>query len=212
MLLMRLIPYLILIASLASCSRYNSGNVGNGNKPPVNPAVYDTKPQEPETIITENEPAPVDTIAALPETGDEFGVADSWMTTNEGTHLVVKIKRTGCYGTCPIYVGAIFSDGKAFYFGEQFVEDIGYFEGTVSLQQLNDLVKLSEQNNYGSLADEYPTDGRFISDLPTKTIYINNGTSKKTILDRGNAPAELEVIVGAIQTLLHSVDWKQIKN
>ncbi len=208
MFLMRLIPLFVLLLFTVACSRNNAVNKGNGTQINTDPSAYDSKPNElspPDTFFIEGTPN-------LQEPNKDFETADAWMTPTEGSYLVVKIKRTGCYGTCPIYVGAIFSDGKAFYHGERFVESIGYFEGAVSDEQLKTLVKASYENHFYTLAPEYPIDGRFISDLPAKKLYFNSGIDKKTILDRGNAPAELDVIEETVQNLLHSIEWKLIKN
>lgn len=216
MFIVRSILILFIVFSATACNRHSAYN-NNGGVAPVtqtDPNRFDPKPVDTTPVVqleTEDTVAVVEPPKPLP-TDDDFAVAEEWMTPTEGSYLVAKIKRTGCYGTCPIYVGAIYSDGKAFYFGERFVENIGYFSGQISMEQLDALIKLSYQNHFYDLAPEYPTDGRFISDLPTKKLYINSGLNKKTVLDRGNAPEELDVIEEALQTLLHSIDWKPIKN
>lgn len=46
-------------------------------------------------------------------------------------YLVIMLKRTGCYGTCPVFEAKIFSDGQAIYDGVRHVERIGLFEASV---------------------------------------------------------------------------------
>lgn len=216
MFLVRSISFLLVVISVVACNRHSASSNVDGGTPvtQTDPNAYDIKPADP---LPTTDPLVEDTTALpkppKPSPDEEvFEVGEDWMTPNEGTHLVAKVRRTGCYGTCPIYVGAIFSDGKTFYHGERFVENIGFFQGHITMEQLEKLITLSNQNHYFDLAPEYPIDGRFISDLPTKKLYINNGNDKKTVTDRGNAPAELEVIEEALQTLLHSIEWKPIKN
>lgn len=215
MIIVRSILLLCVVLSVLACSRQTVNTGSTSTVSQNGPDRFDSKPVEPEPAPV-NEPVlqdtTIDSEPPKPIPQDDFAVAENWMKPTEGSYLVAKVRRTGCYGTCPIYIGAIYSDGKAFYHGERFVDNLGYFEGQISMDQLNALIKLSYQNNYYDLAAEYPTDGRFISDLPTKRIHINSGINKKTVVDRGNAPAELDVIEEALQTLLHSIDWKPIKN
>lgn len=228
MLSIRLYIILLPLLVISACSRHTAAPTGNDgyNYTPTkttDPFVYNSKPDEPvapappaapDTVIVVVETPKVDTIVAnVPPTEvDPFAQPEPWMTPTPGTYIAAKIRRTGCYGTCPIYVGAIFSDGKAFYYGERFVEKLGYFTGQVSMAQLNGMIKLSYQNSFYEMAPVYPTDGRYIVDLPTKFIHFNSSINKKTITDKGNAPEELSVLEEALQTLLNSIEWKPIKN
>lgn len=212
MILVRSILLLGIVLSVLACNRQTITTGSDTTVSQTDPNRFDSKPLEPLPV---NEPLAQDTVVdseSPKPPQDDFAVADDWMTPSKGSYLVAKIRRTGCYGTCPIYIGAIFSDGRTFYQGERFVENIGNFEGNVTKEQLDALITLGNQNHFYDLAPLYPTDGRFISDLPTKKVYLNNGTKQKTIVDRGNAPAELDVIEEALQTLLHSIEWKPIKN
>ncbi len=230
MLNLRLLTYLLPIILLSACNRHvttPAGNNGYNYTPtkPTDPFVYNTKPLDtvpvvitspPDTVIIVVEQPRVDTVVinntnTITTTIDPFAQPEPWMRPTQGSYLVAKIKRTGCYGTCPIYVGAIFSDGKAFYYGERFVEKLGYFEGNVNLVQLNSLVKLSYQNSFYDLAPIYPTDGRYIVDLPTSTIHFNSGINQKTITNKGNAPEELSLLQESLHTLLNSITWMPIK-
>ncbi|CAN5428538.1 hypothetical protein BH09BAC1_BH09BAC1_28730 [soil metagenome] len=210
---------MVVIICFTACNRNTASTKdGNGygyNQPKsTDPSVYNPKPVEPPTA-----PASPDTVVSVveqppappQEPTDEFAQVEPWMKPVAGSYLAVKIKRTPCYGTCPTYTAAIFSDGTAFYFGERFVENLGYFQGKVSLDQLNALIKMGYKSSFFSLAEAYPTDGRYISDLPTTILYINSGVNQKTITDRSNAPEELNVLQDATHTLIESIKWLPLK-
>lgn len=52
----------------------------------------------------------------------------------------ITLKRTACYGSCPVYELTIFSDGRVEYNGKQFVRKTGKATGQISRKQLEELV------------------------------------------------------------------------
>ncbi len=223
-----LVTCAVLLA--VACNRQTTNTHGDGGytyTPPksTDPSVYNPKPADPapvpvpvkpDTVVIVVETPPVPTTPppanpSVPVPTDPFAQPEPWMKPVPGTYLAAKMRRSPCYGTCPTYVAAIFSDGTAFFYGERFVEPLGYFQGRVSLEQLNGLIKLSYQNNFYNLAATYPIDGRYIPDLPTTFIHLNSGINQKTITDKGNAPDELDVLEEALHILLLNIQWKPIK-
>ncbi len=224
MALSRFIAVVVLVILIAACSRNTASTSGNSgytyNEPKsTDPNAYDAKPKEPvappvaqDTTweLVESPPVPTDgPQPAVP--GDEFAKHEPWMTPTPGTYLAVKIKKTPCYGTCPSYTAAIYSDGRAFFHGERFVEQIGYYQGKITIAQVAGLIKLGYQNNFFNLAKEYPLDGNYIVDLPTTVLHLNSSKDNKTIVDRGNSPTELDVLEEATHNLLQSIQWLPIK-
>ena len=53
---------------------------------------------------------------------------------------VITLERTVCFGTCPVYVLTIYSDGRVEYVGKRFVKKIGSAAGRITRQQLEELV------------------------------------------------------------------------
>ena len=54
---------------------------------------------------------------------------------------VITLERTACFGTCPMYSLAIYSDGVVEYEGLKFVKKVGKATGRISRTQLDDLVE-----------------------------------------------------------------------
>lgn len=232
---------ILAIAALAwmGCNRNNGGNTtanngGYGYQQPksTDPNAFDAKPNDPPpppppdtVVVRDTMIIVVETPPVVPPTppvqppvnpvvpqNDPFAQPEPWMRPVPGAYIAIKIRRTPCYGTCPTYTAAIYSDGTVFIHGERFVPQVGYFEGRISQEQLNGLIKMSYQNGFYNLAANYPIEGNHIVDLPTTILHINSGVNQKTITDRGNAPGELDVLQDAVHTLLYSLQLKPLKN
>jgi Domain of unknown function (DUF6438) len=70
---------------------------------------------------------------------------------------VVTLRRTWCFGTCPIYSLEIFQDGRSHYNGEKFVAVTGSQEAQISPVAVATLVEKFSKINYFDLKDAYET-------------------------------------------------------
>lgn len=104
---------------------------------------------------------------------------------------MISIEKTACYGTCPIYKAAIWSDQRLVWEGERFVELVGYEEYIVPQKLIADIMDYSEVVGFSSFDTLYDTD---FTDLPTTTVMIlaNGSGRKKTVKLHGEAPKDLE--------------------
>jgi len=55
--------------------------------------------------------------------------------------LIIRLKRGGCLGPCPIYELIIHGNGEVIYNGERFVKEIGIRRGKISQSQIFTLFK-----------------------------------------------------------------------
>jgi hypothetical protein len=91
------------------------------------------------------------------------------------------------------------------------VENVGYFEGRVNVDQLNTIIKTGYQNGFFNLANTYPLDGNYIVDLPTTILHLNSNINNKTVVNRGNAPEQLSVFQESVHVFMQSIQWLPIK-
>ncbi|HKP36452.1 MAG TPA: DUF6438 domain-containing protein [Pyrinomonadaceae bacterium] len=66
---------------------------------------------------------------------------------------VITLERTACFGTCPMYKLAIYSDGRVEYEGLQFVKKVGKATSRISRAKLEDLVMQFTNIYYFNLPD-----------------------------------------------------------
>ena len=114
---------------------------------------------------------------------------------------VISLRRTACYGTCPVYSLEIFADGFIRYVGIDCVQYTGEHRAVVPQDVVENLVAYLLRANYFAFKDSYETyrdhKGRTwtITDLPTVITSLRVGTAKKSVRDYAFAPrclSELE--------------------
>ncbi len=119
----------------------------------------------------------------------------------------IELRRTGCYGTCPIYKFTLDSKGKAQFEGERFTEKLGSWEKQfeeVELRPLWDLVKGQDWSQY---EDEYPSN---VSDLPATVLSIQVKKKVKTIYIEGEHPKSLDDVSAILIKLAESPGWENL--
>ena len=122
----------------------------------------------------------------------------------------VSIKRSGCYGPCPVYSLTLNLHGTSKYKGIQYVDKKGNYTGKISIWNYGKLCYFIEKIGFKKLASEYSSRA---TDLPSVTIEVNykNGNQKK-VYDYGNqGPIEFWVLTKAIDGIKNEIDWKKIE-
>ena len=89
----------------------------------------------------------------------------------EKTENYLKIKRTGCFGTCPIYEMTLFEDGSAKYYGRRFVEVTGEAQYSFEKSRIEELFLRAARLDFKSLQPVY--DNPMISDMESIFIEYN---------------------------------------
>jgi hypothetical protein len=100
---------------------------------------------------------------------------------------VITLERSPCFGTCPVYKLAIYSDGKVEYEGLEFVKKTGKAEGRITEDELKQLISEFEKIDYFNLADQYVSGSKkncpeVWTDHPTAATSLNWNGKKKTVV------------------------------
>lgn len=126
---------------------------------------------------------------------------------------LITLKRTACFGTCPIYRLEVYADGKVVYEGKEYVKVIGKEEARISSEQVDHLVQRFLAIDYFHLEDAYRKrqnpDGTItmVSDLPsTFTSLTMNGRTKR-VVNYAFAPEELTELEHEIERVVNSHQW-----
>jgi hypothetical protein len=122
--------------------------------------------------------------------------------------VVIKLTRTGCFGTCPSYEVEVHGDGTVRYKGGTYVTIRGDHRWSVPQENVRELVKLFREADYYSLRDEYVAQ---ITDNPTYISSIQiDGKSKTVTDDVGEIigmPLEVSDLESAIDRLSEVERW-----
>ncbi|MGB0881694.1 MAG: DUF6438 domain-containing protein [Vicingaceae bacterium] len=103
--------------------------------------------------------------------------------------LFLSMERTPCFGKCPTYKLMIFNTGNVIFEGYSNTKYIGKYKNQLSKKQLREIKTMMDEINIMEMKDVYDSKA---TDLPSTVIFIVNENSKKKILDRMDAPAELK--------------------
>jgi len=98
--------------------------------------------------------------------------------------LKIRLKRTPCYGLCPVYSLEIHGNGDTDFEGSYHVLITGHHHGTISRKSLEGLVATFRWANYLSLKDAYNWD---VTDVPTFISSIEFDGIKKVVVDQVGA-------------------------
>lgn len=124
--------------------------------------------------------------------------------------LHISIKRTGCYGRCPIDKVELLPDGTVEYHGERFVPRIGIYKRRLSDKELQEVRQMLKDAQFEQYQELY--DNPHITDLPSLILSYQMGATKKQITCRTQCPPELPEKVEKIRTYLaEQGDFQMIK-
>ncbi len=158
--------------------------------------VVENKPIEkhPEPVVQETAPVEtVDVVSAKP-------------------HLVASMKKTACYGKCPVFEVKFYSDGKATYHGKKFVDREGYYVAVIDDFRVSEIVRQANEVGFFKLDNTYPKNGRTITDLPNTITMVNDGIQEKSITNNHEAPASLLDFEQYLEAQIDQLEWTEVES
>ncbi len=123
--------------------------------------------------------------------------------------LRVRMERTGCYGTCPVYTVTIHGDGRVEYEGKRHVKETGTRQARVELETIKALAKEFAKANFLMLSEDYSGENctRYCTDLPTAVTELNLHRRVKHYYGWGGTPKPLFELESAIDKLANTERW-----
>lgn len=117
----------------------------------------------------------------------------------------ISLRRTPCFGECPVYQVTIWGDGRFNYVGEQYVEHQGEYSGQVNRWSLDKLAQLIKEVGFMDLGESYAV---LLTCQPTVyTAVVMNGVKKEISNYGSGGPAVLWAIEELIDKLLSEAEW-----
>ena len=121
---------------------------------------------------------------------------------------LITMRRTMCYGTCPVYSLELYADGTVIYRGEKFVAVTGTRKISIDPDQVAQLVKTMTEAGFFSWRDGYHR--AEITDMPSVRISVHTEERDKTIdhnLGDPSAPRELRRLESLVDQVAGSDRW-----
>lgn len=124
--------------------------------------------------------------------------------------LVASIKKTACFGKCPVFEAQLFSDGEVIYKGRQYVKKVGTYSSVVDETMVQSVIGRAQKMDYFSLKDKYPTTGRMIKDIPNTITSVNDGNQQLKIMNNHDAPKRLQEFETFLLNFFEELEYTMI--
>ncbi len=160
--------------------------------------------EEPTTTISE--------VNETPPVVEEPTVEEEEILVEAPPYLVAVIKKTECYGICPVFEVRLFSNGHLTYNGEKDVPMLGRYEAWEEKSFLDGIKTRAYQMGYFGLLDVYPANQKGIEDIPKTITYLNFDEREKTIINNYASPKVLRDFEDFLETKLLQVNWKKMNS
>jgi len=117
-----------------------------------------------------------------------------------GQEVVIRLERSGCYGTCPSYAVEIRGDGRVTFTGDAYVAVSGEHHRQIAPEAVRDLLTLFRQTDFFSLENDYVGG---VTDMPSQKVSLTIGRRTKTVFDYVGA---MEGMPFGVERLEHAID------
>ena len=115
--------------------------------------------------------------------------------------IVLSLKKSGCFGNCPVYTFNIYEGGYCEFIGKQNTNKIGTHSRQLEKDEYKALVKSFKESNFHDFQDMYESN---IADLPLMTISYNDGKVLKTVKGKRERPEELHRLQFKLEKIAES--------
>lgn len=125
----------------------------------------------------------------------------------------ISLRRTSCFGPCPIYRVTIDARGTVTYEGEQFVRIVGRRTARIDIAIVAGLLATADAIRFFEMRDAYRVienpDGTvtMVTDLPTTFVTVTVNGRTKTVEDYVAAPESLSEFERAIDAAAGTRRW-----
>lgn len=146
--------------------------------------------------------------ASETEVNEEESNSDK-ATEGSKANELASIKRTPCYGRCPMYKLTIMDNGEVIYQGKQFVEKLGTYSGLLTSEDLMTILERAKETNYFELEDAYDVP---IADFPTCVTSVTKDGKTKRVMNKQGAPPSLKKFELYLDSLIDGLELKKISD
>ena len=141
-------------------------------------------------------------------TTKKMGITDAAAPTVADKTIVISMKKTMCYGQCPVYEIEIYNDHTAKYIGEKNVDNVGEFIATLPEERYNTILQQFKNASFFEFEKEYRA---AVSDLPTTYLFFSYEGKSKKVMDYYGAPKSLKALEKMVVELVNELKWEKYK-
>ncbi len=151
-------------------------------------------------------------VAGLPDIAMPTDVEEelAGMLPDDKRRLVASLRRTPCFGSCPVFSVEVWSDGRVNWQGESHVARIGSFSTQVSAEWIAELLREGERAGFFELAAQYPN-GSLVPDLPQTILMLRRGKKSYRVIDNADSPLALQRFERYWQEKIENLNWRPVE-
>ena len=124
--------------------------------------------------------------------------------------IVFQLKKSPCYGTCPMYDFRIYKNQFAQFIGAKHTDKLGTFGRFISKDSYNELVEKFEAAQFSQFEDFYESN---IADLPTIRVSFTEDGQKKTVTGKRERPEALHKLQFLLERIAENPEgWVKISD
>ncbi len=168
---------LILALSVAAC---------NGSKKTTEP--QDTVVSEPEEQTSSDSDSPLDRKQV------------------ESGKLCIQMRKSACFGTCPVYTLKIFTNGRVEYHGDNHTEKLGVYSRVLSDEVYTNIARTFRLANLAQYDSLYRSGA---TDFPITSLTYHGKGFSKTIAGDFETPKAVRALENKLDTLANAGEWVQ---
>jgi hypothetical protein len=123
-----------------------------------------------------------------------------------GPDTIITLRRTQCYGSCPVYSVGVRSDGSVHFYGRDYTQTNGYASANIGVANVRALLAFMRAKSFATLHTLYLATG---TDHPKIIVMLRQGRALKYVeRDDGNKtePA-LEAVEQEIERVTGAAQW-----
>ena len=140
-------------------------------------------------------------IAVLVAIGSGSGAAQDAAIPSD---LLIKLERTACYGTCPVYSVFLDATGTVSFYGTKRDGTTVQQTDRIPVSEVAALLATAKRIGFFEMRDSYRA---MITDLPTTFVTITANGQTKKIEDYFSAPRELKQLEVQIDEAARTQRW-----
>lgn len=161
------------------------------------------------TIISPSNPSNVEITSDKTEI--EAPIKPSIESIDDLPHALLAMRKTPCYGKCPVYEVRFMSDGRVTWYGKKHTDRIGHYEAFVSQEQIEHLQIQIKNSQFQTFAPTYPTNAdKMIMDLPQTITKIQMDGQVLQVSNNYDAPKTLVDLEDYVINELDKLVWRKI--
>ncbi len=118
----------------------------------------------------------------------------------------IELKKSPCFGSCPVFNLTLYDKGVLEYHGIQNVEKLGYYTRIIPVKAYNKLIETFEAADLDQFDDDYPNQ---IVDFPTFKITFHSEDGEKTISGNEMLPEAVRKLVDLFSEYGDQGEWER---